>query len=109
MPGTMTARERWLAVVERGTPDRVPLYYRATEEAHEKLMAYTGCADMDELCERLHIDRMAGVGPRYVGPPIPEGEDLYGRRVEYFEYEGDIPQVHQQPPGQVRIRGADRG
>lgn len=90
MPGTMTARERWLAVVERGTPDRVPLYYRATEEAHEKLMAYTGCADMDELCERLHIDRMAGVGPRYVGPPIPEGEDLYGRRVEYFEYEGGI-------------------
>ena len=85
---SMTPRERWLAAVRHETPDRVPMYYRATEEATEKLLAHTGCADTNELCDRLHIDRMAGVSPRYVGPDRPAGSDLYGRKYRNVEYDG---------------------
>ena len=84
----MTPRERWLAVVHREKPDRVPMYYRATEEATEKLLNYMGCRSTDELFERLHIDRMFGVRPRYVGPPISSGEEMYGRRYKRIRYEG---------------------
>ncbi|MFA6107514.1 MAG: uroporphyrinogen decarboxylase family protein [Candidatus Latescibacterota bacterium] len=85
---TMTPRERWLAVVRREQPDRVPLYYRATEEANAKLMAHLGCRTSEELHARLHLDPMAHVGPRYVGPSRPAGEDLYGRRFRRVEYDG---------------------
>lgn len=84
---TMTPKERWLAVVNRQKPDRIPMHYRATEEAHRKLLDYLNCST-EEMYERLHIDRNFGVGPRYVGPPIPAGQDMYGRRYEDIEYEG---------------------
>ncbi len=83
---TMSARERWLAVLSRDTPDRLPMDYWATGEATERLMAHLGVGDVEELYRRLHIDRPVGVGPRYVGPPIARGEDAFGcrfRRVEY--------------------------
>ena len=85
---TMTPRERWLAVVNREKPDRVPMHYRATGEATEKLLRYMGCQSTDELFQQLHIDRMFGVRPRYVGPPIPPGADMYGCRYENVRYEG---------------------
>jgi len=87
---TMTPRERWLAVVNGELPDRVPMYYRATGEATEKLMAYLGCESTGEMFDRLHIDRMMGVGPRYVGPAFPSGEDMYGRRYENIPHEGGV-------------------
>ena len=85
---TMTSRERWLAVVRREKPDRVPMYHRATEEANEKLLKHLGCRDNTELKQRLHIDSMAGVGPRYVGPSHPPGQDIYGRRHRQVQYDG---------------------
>ena len=86
---TMTPKERWLAVVNREKPDRVPMYYRATGEATQKLLSYLGCGSTEEMFERLHIDRMAGVGPRYVGPTIA-GEDMYGRRYEDIPHGGGV-------------------
>ncbi len=74
---TMTPRERWLAVLTRQTPDRVPMDYWATAEASEKLCKYLGCS-LDEALKRLHIDRPFEVGPRYVGPPPKEGCDIFG-------------------------------
>ncbi|MEW6751813.1 MAG: uroporphyrinogen decarboxylase family protein [Candidatus Latescibacterota bacterium] len=88
MKDAMTPKERWLAVVQRQKPDRVPLYYRATEEATEKLLAHLGCATTAEAFQRLHIDTMAHVGPRYGGPPQPPGQDLYGRRYGRVEHAG---------------------
>jgi len=85
---TMTPKERWLAVVKREKPDRVPMTYRGTGEATQKLMKHLGCNSINEVFERLHIDRRAGARPQYVGPQIPEGEDLYGRRFRAIEYEG---------------------
>ncbi len=84
----MTPKERWLAVVRRQRPDRIPLYYRATEEATAKLMAFLGLGDVPSLLARLHVDTMVHVAPRFVGPPPPAGQDLYGRRFRDVQYPG---------------------
>jgi len=83
---TMTPRERWLAVLRRQTPDRVPMDYWATGEATAKLMQHLGCANAEEMFRRLHIDRVCGVGPRYVGPQPPPGEDIWGCRYQNVDY-----------------------
>jgi len=85
---TMTPRERWLAVMRREKPDRVPLDYWATGEATRKLLAHMGCATTTEMFERLHIDRIDGVGPHYTGPASPPGEDIYGCRYRTVEHDG---------------------
>ncbi len=82
---TMTGRERWLAVLNREKPDRVPMDYWATEEATRNLLNYLGCT-FDEMLERLHIDLPYTVGPRYVGPAPPAGEDIWGFRHVQIEY-----------------------
>ncbi|MCL6432517.1 MAG: uroporphyrinogen-III decarboxylase-like protein [Anaerolineae bacterium] len=83
---TMTPRERWLAVLTRHTPDRVPMDYWATPEFTDKLVRHLGCSSEREALEALHVDFVVSVHPRYVGPPLPEGTDMYGcryRRVDY--------------------------
>ncbi len=83
---TMTQRERMLAVLTRKKPDRIPLHYRATEEASAKLMKYLGCSNMGEVYEKLHIDRLIHVGGKYVGPPVPEGYDMFGCQYRNVDY-----------------------
>lgn len=82
----MTPRERWLAVLNREKPDRVPMDYRATREATANLLQHLGVDDVGAMYERLHIDRVLSPNGRYVGPPIPEGEDVFGRRSRRVEY-----------------------
>jgi len=86
MKETMTPRERWLAVLRRENPDRVPMDYWATGEATQKLIQHLGCANADEMFQRLHIDRICGVGPHYVGPQPPAGEDIWGCRYQNVDY-----------------------
>jgi len=76
----MTPKERWLAILRRRKPDRLPMDYWATGEVTERLMAYLGCKDKRSLFERLHLDTVITVGPKYIGPPIPEDSDIYGCR-----------------------------
>jgi uroporphyrinogen decarboxylase len=83
---TMTSYERWLAVLTRKTPDRVPLDYWATEETNQKLVGAMGCDDLDEALAQLHVDRPLGVGPRYVGPAIPDGYDVFGVQYTPVDY-----------------------
>ena len=59
---TMTPRERWLAVLQRETPDRVPMSYWTTPEARDKLMKHLGVSDEQAMLKRLHIDRPVGKG-----------------------------------------------
>lgn len=83
---TMTSRERWLAVLTRQRPDRVPMDYWATPEATDRLMKHLGLSDIEALYRRLRLDPVVSVGPRYVGPPLPPGQDVFGcrfRRVDY--------------------------
>ncbi len=68
---TMTPKERWLAVLQRQKPDRVPTDYWGTPEINQKMMEHMGCASFREMMKLLHIDNPVSVGPRYVGPAIP--------------------------------------
>jgi uroporphyrinogen decarboxylase len=73
-------------VLNRQTPDRIPLEWRATSEVEEMMIRHLDCANMMEVFEKLHIDPIVNVGPEYVGPPIPSGYDMYGckrRRISY--------------------------
>ncbi len=87
---TMTPRERWLAVLRREKPDRVPMDYWATGEATEKLVAHLCCCSVQEAFQRLHIDAPVTVGGRYVGPPLPQGEDVWGVRHQMVQYETGV-------------------
>ena len=83
---TMTARERWEAVLSGGAPDRVPMDYWGTPETGEKLARALGCGDLDEALDRLHVDRPLAAAPVYCGPPVPAGEDVFGIRYREVDY-----------------------
>jgi uroporphyrinogen decarboxylase len=83
---TMTPKERWLAVLHRQKPDRLPMDYWATDETTRKLLRHLGCADIWAMFEKLHIDAIVYVEPRYVGPALKPGYDMYGRRFENIDY-----------------------
>jgi len=82
----MTPRERWEAALRRVKPDRLPMDYRATTEFTEKLLKYAGCPDLDAFCEKYHIDRPFGVGPKYTGPAFARDYDVFGCRFAWMEY-----------------------
>lgn len=79
---SMSPRERWLAVLERKKPDRVPMDIWATEETFDRLLHYLGCS-FDEMLERLHIDMPVTLAPEYTGPPLDAHRDMWG--IEYRE------------------------
>ena len=83
---TMTPKERWLAVLRREKPDRIPMDYWATDEATQKLMRHLGCESTDEMFRALHIDRVVTVSPIYVGPTFPEGQNAFGCRYSDVDY-----------------------
>jgi uroporphyrinogen decarboxylase len=83
---TMTPRERWLAVLTRQQPDRVPMDYWATPEATAKLMKHLGCSSEREMLQKLHVDFVVKVSPDYVGPPLPEHTDAFGRGYRDVDY-----------------------
>lgn len=86
----MTPKERWLAVLKGEKPDRIPMDIWLTPEAEQKLIAYLGCADMDEVAQRLHLDRVVDVRPDYVGPVIPPGHNMYGCRFQTVHHDGGV-------------------
>ena len=83
---TMTPRERWLAVLRRQNPDRVPMDYWATPEASQKIMKHLGCSSEREMLQKMHVDFPVEVKPSYSGPSIPSGYDEFGCRYEMMNY-----------------------
>jgi uroporphyrinogen decarboxylase len=83
---TMTSKERWLAVLNRQVPDRIPMDYWATPETTQKLMKHLGCATEEELFQRLRIDKPFTVEPDYVGTPIPAGYNMHGCGFQNVDY-----------------------
>ncbi len=83
---TMTPRERWLAVLKRQKPDRIPMDYWATWETDQLLMKHLNCASMEEVFEKLHIDKPVYLYPRYVGPALETDEDMYGCKYRDVRY-----------------------
>ena len=82
----MTPLERWLAVIRRQKPDRVPMDYWATDEATLNLMKFMGCADRREMLERLHVDFVVEVKPDYIGPKLAPLTDVFGCRFNRVDY-----------------------
>jgi uroporphyrinogen decarboxylase len=85
---SMTAKERWLAVLARKKPDRVPMDFWATDEASEKLVRHLGCGSRQEALQKLHVDYSVWVLPRYRGPLRPPMTDMYGCRYVRADYGG---------------------
>jgi len=71
----MTPRERWLAVLKREKPDRIPMDYWATPETTSLLMKHFGYSDEYSLYRHLRIDKPLTVAPRYKGSPLADGSD----------------------------------
>lgn len=84
----MTPRQRWLALLEGRTPDRIPTDYRATPEVTRRLLKELDCADHEALLARLHIDGQRGWGPRYKPAQSPHGPgaDMWGIRYTTIDY-----------------------
>jgi uroporphyrinogen decarboxylase len=75
---TMTPLERWLAVLNRQKPDRVPMDYWGTDETSEKLMKHLGCNSREAALKKLNVDFSIWVEPRYAGPALPPNTDAFG-------------------------------
>ncbi len=82
----MTPRERWTAVLQRRTPDRVPMDYWGTEETGDKIARALRAPGLDAALERLHVDRPLTVEPVYVGPPVADDYDAFGVRFRMVDY-----------------------
>ena len=82
----MNARERILAVLRHEPVDRIPTDIWCTPEVTEKLLAHFGSWKV--IKSQLHIDGIAGVGARYIGPPIPDGCDEWGNTFRRMAYNG---------------------
>lgn len=83
---SMTPRERWLAVLKRQNPDRVPMDYWATDETTARLMKHLGCTSKKEMLEKLHVDFIIKAKPRYIGPKIMRKHDVFGCRYKKVNY-----------------------
>lgn len=70
----MTSKERVLTTFEHREPDRVPLWYGASDELTAKLIKKCGVSTEEELMQRLHID-FRRVHERYIGPDL--GDKTY--------------------------------
>ncbi len=65
----MNSKERVLAAFEHREPDRVPLWYGASDALTARLMNECRAADEEELMHSLHID-FRRVHERYAGPAL---------------------------------------
>lgn len=86
MTEAMTPQERWQAVLSGQLPDRLPMDYWATGETTAKLLKHLGSADVFEMYDKLHIDKIVGLKPVYVGPPLDPNTDMYGCRYADVDY-----------------------
>ena len=65
----MNSKERVLAAFEHQEPDRIPLWYGASDALTNHLMRDTQASDEESLMRRLHID-FRRVRERYIGPDL---------------------------------------
>ena len=83
----MTPRERWLALLNRKTPDRIATDYQATEEVTVRLRRELGCPDDESLYRKLHIDARRTVEPVWHRPPdLTPGADMWGIVYRWISY-----------------------
>ena len=80
----MDSRERTFLALALQEPDRVPIDFWASRGFLETLRLRRG-QSLEAFLDVYDVDLRYAAGPRYVGPPLAEGCDLWGvkrRRVE---------------------------
>lgn len=84
----MNSRERWLALLAGKKADRIPTDYWATGEVTRRLCADLGCATLDDLFRKLHIDapRHVGARPTRTEHPVIPGANIWGIRHQGVTY-----------------------
>jgi uroporphyrinogen decarboxylase len=95
----MTPRERWLALFEGRTPDRIPTDYWSTGEFHAKLVAAADC-DGELLLRKVGIDKPFGINPRLLVEHHPDDPlaDIWGIRRRNICYgTGEYDEVDHHP------------
>jgi uroporphyrinogen decarboxylase len=80
----MNSKERVLTAFEHRKPDRVPLWYGASEGLTDKIMKAYSATDEEDLMRKLHID-FRRVREQYVGPPLGD-KTIWGVKREGFYY-----------------------
>jgi uroporphyrinogen decarboxylase len=75
----MTSRERFEAALARRPADRIPIDFWASRGAIRSLTRAFGLSYEDFL-DRYDVDLRYIPGPRYIGPPLAPGCDLWGVR-----------------------------
>ncbi|HID21915.1 MAG TPA: hypothetical protein EYP14_05885, partial [Planctomycetaceae bacterium] len=88
MMSDMTPRERWLALLEGRSADRIPSDYQATPEVTERLLRELNCPDEEALYRRLHIDARRFLEPKWKRPHFPGDPeaDMWGVRYCWVDY-----------------------
>jgi uroporphyrinogen decarboxylase len=75
----MTPRQRWLALLEGKTPDRITTDYQATDEVTARLRADLRCADNEAMLRKLHVDARRFIEPTWNRPADRDAKaDLWG-------------------------------
>jgi uroporphyrinogen decarboxylase len=79
-PGKMSARERVLSALQHRQPDRVPFSwgFGPTPEMTHDLEAYLGREGLSWSRLRAATEDVLPVSPRYIGPPLQGGKDIWG-------------------------------
>ena len=74
----MTAKERVLSAINRERLDRIPCDCWGTQEVTDNLKKHFGVEEDLDLWKKLGIDKIIGLAPRYIGPPLVDNEDVWG-------------------------------
>lgn len=95
----ITPRQRWLALLNKQSVDRIPTDYQATSEVTQRLLRDLDCPDELALWRKLHIDRRRFVESSWKLPHHPSDPraDMWGvrfRRVNYGTGTYDEPDFH---------------
>jgi uroporphyrinogen decarboxylase len=87
-PMAMTSRQRWLCILNRKTPDRIPTDFWSTGEVLDRLLKELNCADESALWENLHVDRPRQFWPQFKSLQHPDDpqSDPWGMRHQTISY-----------------------
>jgi uroporphyrinogen decarboxylase len=84
----MTPRQRWLALLDGRSADRIPTDYQATDEVTARLLKDLECPDETTLWTRLQIDKRKYVDPQPLCPHHRDDPqaDMWGIRYRKADY-----------------------
>jgi uroporphyrinogen decarboxylase len=82
----MNSRERTFLALDHQAGDRIPIDFWASRAMVAKLERELGLT-YEQILDRYDVDLRYIQGPGYVGPPLEEGQDIWGVRRASIEVE----------------------